>query len=162
MFSNILPQWEGWLGVHMISLAQVLMPLLTTSPSYSINGLHFESHDTREGKTHAWDEDFYDADGKTSDDKTFLKAGSPPQRGEGHTRKLWSCFWRGHKKCSTQPTCPRPTDGRPRFQPGFKSPHIFDPTINYGSALVVMVTYMVFKLQIGSLPQLPTPHGKPL
>ena len=80
VFSNILPQWEGWLGVHMISLAQVLMPLLTTSPSYSINGLHFESHDTREGKTHAWDEDFYDADGKTSDDKTFLKASSPPQR----------------------------------------------------------------------------------
>ena len=80
VFSNILPQWEEWLGVHMISLAQVLMPLLTTSPSYSINGLHFESHDTREGKTHAWDEDFYDADGKTSDDKTFLKASSPHQR----------------------------------------------------------------------------------
>ena len=70
MFSNILPQWEGWLGVHMISLAQVLMPLLTTSPSYSINGLHFESHDTggEEGKTHGGDENFYDRH-KTADDK---------------------------------------------------------------------------------------------
>ena len=36
------------------------MPLLTI-PASSINGLHFESHDTQEGKTHAGDENFYDA-----------------------------------------------------------------------------------------------------
>ena len=56
----------------MRSLAQVLMlPLTTPSPASSINGLHFESHDTRESKTHGGDENFYDRR-KRADDKFFL------------------------------------------------------------------------------------------